>query len=117
MTSILLVDDDEDLRELNGSALRRAGYVVREAENGAKALAVLESMDSEPCVLVLDLMMPVMGGEELLKLLHDTGRLATLPVIVLSATGRQADVPEANEFVRKPADIQTLISLIRGYCD
>jgi CheY-like chemotaxis protein len=116
MTSILLVDDNDDLRELYGAVLRREGYVVHEAENGQQALTVLERMDSEPCMLLLDLMMPVMSGTDLLKVLHDSGRLAKLPVIVLSAGGRRADVPEAQNFIRKPVDAHVLVALVRELC-
>jgi CheY-like chemotaxis protein len=117
MRSILLVEDNEDLRELYASVLRRGGYLVREAENGQDALAVLESVDSEPCLLLLDLMMPVMSGVELLKALHDSGRLARLPVIVLSAGGRASDVPEAQKFIRKPVDAHVLLSTVQKFCD
>jgi CheY-like chemotaxis protein len=117
MTSILLVDDNEDLRELYGGLLRREGYVVREAENGKQALALLEYMESEPCLLLLDLMMPVMSGADLLKVLRDSGRLAKQPVIVLSAGSRPADVPEGQLVIRKPVDPRVLISLVRGFCD
>lgn len=117
MTSVLLVDDNEDLRQLYGVLLRREGYVVHEAENGQQALAFLEYMEGEPCLLVLDLMMPVMSGSDLLRVLHDTGRLAKQPVIVLSAGGRPSDVPEGQLVIRKPVDPRVLISLVRGFCD
>jgi CheY-like chemotaxis protein len=117
MTSILLVDDNADVRELYGLLLRREGHVVREAENGEQALALLEYMDGEPCLLLLDLMMPVMSGTDVLKALRDSGRLAKQPVIVLSANGRPADVPEGQLVIRKPVDPRVLISLVRGFCD
>lgn len=117
MTSILLVDDNADVRELYGLLLRREGHVVREAENGEQALALLEHMDSEPCLLLLDLMMPVMSGTDVLKALRDSGRLEKQPVIVLSANGRPADVPEGQLVIRKPVDPRVLISLVRGFCD
>jgi CheY-like chemotaxis protein len=116
MRSILLVDDNEDLRELYGEILRRAGYVVKEAENGQKALAMLAHMGDEPCVLLLDLMMPVMSGPELLRILHDSGRLDKLPVIVLSAGGQPSDAPGAKKFIRKPVDARVLVSLVQDFC-
>jgi CheY-like chemotaxis protein len=115
MTSILLVDDNEDLRILYAQLLRRAGHVVREAEDGARALEVLEQMDSEPCLLLLDQMMPVMTGTEVLKVLRDSGRFANLPIIVLSATSRPPDVPEGQNVVRKPVDPHVLVSLVQGF--
>lgn len=117
MTSVLLVDDNEGLRELYGVLLRREGYVVHEAENGQQALAFLEQRSSEPCLLVLDLMMPVMSGTDVLKVLHESGRLEKQPVIVLSAGGRPSDVPAGQLVIRKPVDPRVLISLVRGFCD
>ena len=117
MTSILLVDDNADVRELYGTLLRREGHVVHEAENGEQALALLDDMGSEPCLLLLDLMMPVMSGAEVLNVLRDRGRLAKQPVIVLSAGGRPSDVPEGQLVIRKPVDPRVLISLVRGFCD
>jgi CheY-like chemotaxis protein len=118
MTTILLVDDNEDLRELYGTLLRREGYVVREAESGQQALAMLERepANGEPCLLLLDLMMPGMTGADVLEELRQSGRLEKQPVIVLSAGGRNWDVPEGQLLVRKPVDPRVLISLVRGFC-
>lgn len=114
--TILVVDDNDDLRELYGTTLRRAGFVVSEAENGEVALAVLEHSKVAPSLLLLDLMMPVMNGVELMRVLHDSGRLAGLPVIVLTAGGRPSDVPGANKFIRKPVDACLLLELVRELC-
>jgi CheY-like chemotaxis protein len=117
MTAVLLVDDNEDLRGLYGVLLRNEGYVVHEAENGEQALALLEGLSNEPCLLVLDLVMPVMSGADVLKVLQDSGRLDKQPVIVLSADRRPPDVPEGQLVIRKPVDPRVLISLVRGFCD
>lgn len=116
MPSILLVDDNEDLRDLYAETLRRAGYSVCEAEDGEQALALLESLESGPCLLLLDLMMPVMSGPELLKILHDNGRLESLPVVVLSAAGQASQVLEARAFMKKPVDPRALVTLVRRFC-
>jgi len=115
--TILLVDDNDDLRELYSATLRREGYVVCEAENGRMALDILRSRDSHPCLVLLDLMMPVMSGAELLKALEGSGDLENLPVIVLSAGGRPSDAPGAQQFIRKPVDANVLIKLVRDFCD
>jgi CheY-like chemotaxis protein len=67
--------------------------------------------------LLLDLMMPVMSGAELLTVLSETGRLAKVAVIVLSATGRPSDVPAAQKFVRKPVATDVLLLMVREVCD
>ena len=114
MKSILLVDDNEDIRELYGAILRDAGYEVQEAENGADALSVLQQ--HRPALVVLDLMMPVMSGPEFLNVLHGSQSLASLPVIVVTAGGRLADAPRAQRFIRKPVDRDALLAAVREFC-
>ncbi|HKP56889.1 MAG TPA: response regulator [Polyangiales bacterium] len=116
MKTILLVEDDPDIRKLVGVVLRKEGYEVIEAEHGEQALEVLGEMRGNPCLVLLDLMMPVMSGPELLKVLHDTHRLAALPVVVLSAGGEPSDAPQAQHFVRKPAAPGVLLALVREFC-
>jgi CheY-like chemotaxis protein len=116
MTVILLVDDSDDLRALYGGMLRRHGYDVQEAENGQVALDRLHQMNGVPCLVLLDLMMPIMSGSELLRVLHESGRLATVPVIVLSAGGQESDAPEATKFVRKPIAADVLVALVGEFC-
>ncbi len=81
------MDDDEDGRDLMSTVLVTAGFRVDTAANGRLALLALELMaEGEPALIILDVMMPVMSGPEVLRVLHDTGRLSSLSVIVLSAT-------------------------------
>ena len=114
--TILVVDDSEDIRELLGVVLRDAGYRVCEAENGREALDLLEAMQCPPCLLLLDLMMPVMSGPELLEELRERDRLTSLPVVVISAGGQPAHAPEAKQFMRKPIDPSTLLAVVRSLC-
>jgi len=116
MKSILLVEDNPDVRELMGFVLRKEGYDVHEAENGKEALAQLETMQPPPCLLLLDLMMPVMTGPELLQALADQDKLADLPVVVLSAGGLPSQVPRAQKFIRKPADPMLVVNTVREVC-
>jgi CheY-like chemotaxis protein len=115
MRQILLVEDDEDLRELFAEILRDAGYTVDEARNGQVALDHLVGK-AEPCLMLLDLMMPVMSGPELLATLEHEGRCGSLPVIVLSAGGAASDVPRANKFLRKPVSPEQLLEVVGEYC-
>lgn len=116
MSAILIVDDDDDIRELLGNLLRREGYEVLEAEDGARALEILEQQPTPPCLVLLDLMMPVMSGTEVLKALEETDRLARLPVVVISAGGRAEEVPTARKFVRKPPRPETVRALAAEFC-
>jgi CheY-like chemotaxis protein len=116
MKTILLVEDNDDIREAVGELLRDEGYDVLEAEHGAAALHHLENMKGQPCLVLLDMMMPIMSGPELLKILHDSHRLASLPVVVLSAGAREQDAAEFQPFIRKPAEPRVLLSVVREYC-
>jgi CheY-like chemotaxis protein len=116
MGAIMIVEDDEDIRELLAGMLRHDGYDVLEAEHGARALEILAEQITQPCLILLDLMMPVMSGPEFLKVLIDTDRLASLPVVVVSAGGRPEEVPQARQFIRKPPSIELLRNLAEEFC-
>lgn len=118
MTTILLVDDDEDIRELTAEILRESGYDVVEAEDGQRALEALEGMSAPPALVLLDLMMPVMTGQQMLKVMRATPRLANVPVVALTAGGfRPADVPDAQDVVRKPASVGVLLKAVEQFCN
>lgn len=113
----MVVEDNEDIREAMAEFLLSYGYQVIEAENGKHALELLDEVDEKPCLLLLDLMMPVMSGGELLQVLESSGRLALYPVIVISAGNYKAsDFPQAIKFVRKPPDYKQLLECVQQIC-
>jgi CheY-like chemotaxis protein len=83
--TVLIVDDDADLRDVLRTELTSEGYVVLEAANGQEALAVLLDAPVEPSLILLDLSMPVMTGGQLLAVLRTHRRLAEIPVLVMAA--------------------------------
>jgi len=115
--SVLLVEDDDDIRECLSELLADAGYGVVTAPNGAVALAYLQKCE-HPCLILLDLIMPVMNGSELLSALRSDDVLAPLPVVVVSATPEEAlNVrPLTQGFVKKPVDFELLLELVGRYC-
>jgi two-component system chemotaxis response regulator CheY len=118
MKTILLVEDDPDIREVTAEILRESGYEVREAEDGEDALDQLHHMDEVPCLVLLDLSMPVMTGQELLQQLKKSDRFASLPVVVVSGAGwTHADVPDANEFINKPPSVAALLKVVKEFCE
>jgi len=116
MKTVLIVEDNKDFRDLLGIVLRRDGYDVCEAENGKDALDQLDTMSTSPSLMLLDMMMPVMTGPELLHILSESNRLDALPVVVLSAGGKASQAEGATMFLSKPADPSRVLAVVRELC-
>jgi CheY-like chemotaxis protein len=114
--SILIVEDDADLREMMADLLALEGYRAATASNGREALEYLRQTGI-PGLILLDLMMPVMDGWEFRREQRRDPELAPIPVIVLSALDpqRAADIG-GNAFLKKPLDFDRLIDLVRQFC-
>jgi DNA-binding response OmpR family regulator len=95
MQRILVIEDDRFLRKAAGAALRRQGYLVLTADDGETGLRLARA--EHPDLVLLDLIMPGMQGFEVLKLLKEDGSTASIPVIILSNLGQDADVKNALE--------------------
>ena len=114
--TVLVVDDDPNIRRMIVAALRREGYAFLEAPNGKEALEVMRT--DHPDVVVLDLMMPVLSGWDVLRERADDEALRTIPVIIISAN-RDPEVATAVAqgicaFLPKPFDIGALSALVRS---
>jgi two-component system OmpR family response regulator len=111
--TILVVDDDEDLRSMTGDLLREGGYNVLEADNGASALEHIEARPPE--LVLLDMRMPVMNGGAFVKLLREKhGR--GLPIVVFTAASdahRVAREVKADAWLGKPCETGDLFAAIR----
>jgi CheY-like chemotaxis protein len=117
-TAVLVVDDDEDIRETLAQVLMDEGFTVASAENGQDALDYLEGHEA-PCVIVLDLMMPVMTGAEFRAKQLAEPRFASIPVIVLSAADRGgaiANTLRASAFIAKPPSMDLIVETVARYC-
>ena len=113
---VLIVEDDEDLREMMAQLLTLEGFHTATVANGREALEYLHE-ESKPDVILLDLMMPVMDGWEFRRQQQADPVLAPVPVIVLSALDQaRASSLEADAFLKKPLDFDRLLSLVRAYC-
>ncbi len=117
MKSILLVDDNADTRAVLGAMLTYEGFAVLEASNGKQALDLLVSDTSEePCLIVLDLGMPVMSGREFLAVARNYSRLARVPVLVTSGTHEHPEALGHDAvigYLPKPFDFETLLATVR----
>ena len=115
--SILVVDDDPFIARLLEIELRAAGYEVRTASDGEKALEIVRQ--GRPDLILADVMMPNMDGYELTRRLRLDGRTASVSVILLTARGLSADKLEgfsvgADDYIVKPFDTPELLARIRG---
>ncbi len=113
---LLVVDDNEDNRDMLARRLRKRGFEVETAEDG---LIALEMIDSSPFDLVLlDIMMPGMSGIEVLAKLRETYPRAELPILMATAKSESTDMVEAlklgaNDYVTKPIDFP--VSMARSH--
>jgi CheY-like chemotaxis protein len=113
---VLIVEDDEDLREMMAQMLTLEGFESAAVANGREALEYLHAAE-KPDVILLDLMMPVMDGWEFRRQQQADPAIAPVPVIVLSALDQaRASTLEADAFLKKPLDFDHLLSLVRNYC-
>jgi CheY-like chemotaxis protein len=109
---ILVVDDEVDIRESLRDALEDAGYEVLVAADGREALALLVQ---RPCVVLLDLIMPVMSGGELYTAMKADSRYADIPVLV--STSDPSRAPPGVPIVRKPVvHLDRLIDRVAELC-
>jgi CheY-like chemotaxis protein len=116
--SILLVEDDQAIRESLREILNDFGYPVQVAENGKIALDFLRQADVLPALILLDLMMPVMDGYEFRTVQLADPKLAEIPTIAVSASGNlqeKADNLRVTDYLKKPIDLEMLFSLIEHY--
>jgi CheY-like chemotaxis protein len=115
--TILLVEDDIDVREALAETLREEGYLVDVANDGLDALAYLRR-GGQPGLILLDLMMPRMSGSEFRIVQQKDPLLAQFPVVLLSADGRMREKAVALATagaIRKPIDLDELLRVIEHF--
>ena len=116
---VLVVDDDLDVREAMIEVLEENGHAATGVANGNEALLHLRANPVHPCLILLDLMMPVMDGREFREQQLLDPALAPIPVVVISAfrdieqTAQQMNVAA---HVKKPISLRDLVSLVERFC-
>ena len=115
--SILVIEDNADIRDALGEALETEGYNVTTAGNGEEGLAKLRGLN-HPCLVLLDLMMPVMNGLEFLSACRKDDVLGSIPVVMVTAYEALAlqQAKSAAAVVRKPIDLDQLLAFVKNYC-
>jgi two-component system phosphate regulon response regulator PhoB len=116
---ILVVDDDNAIRETLRAILEDEGYAVTVAANGREALLRLQESAVPPDLCIVDMVMPVLNGWELCAELARRPALARMPVLLVSANSK-ADGPEVGldtvQVMRKPIDFDRLLEHVERYC-
>ena len=110
---ILVVEDDDDIRDSLKELLEEEGYRVDTAANGEQALNRLRG--EAPQLILLDLMMPVMDGWEFHKQLRESPRFSSVPIIVISASKFSREPLNAAAFIPKPLDAGVLLETIESF--
>jgi CheY-like chemotaxis protein len=118
MPSVMIVEDDPDTREMLERFLQLEGFEVSTAANGQLALQSLHA-DSALCVILLDLMMPVMNGWQFRHEQARDPKLSKIPVVVVTAAGPRDDIPgiDADAWLSKPVDLDRLLATIGPLCN
>jgi len=115
---ILIVEDDADMRESLGEILQYEGYDVAGAANGRDALNLLRQAEA-PCLILLDLMMPIMSGWEFREQQRRDPELSRIPVAVLTGvrnSPEQISELDAVGYFQKPVDLGALLATVAEYC-
>jgi CheY-like chemotaxis protein len=110
---IMIVEDDVDIQAALLDLLSAEGYEVDLVDNGADAITMLEA-GARPCVMLVDLLMPGIVGQELLEYVRDDVRLAAIPVAIVSGSPHLA--PDGYQVFRKPLDLRPLLAFVRDGC-
>lgn len=117
MSCILIVEDDQATREALAALLREEGYSVASAINGRDALDQMQGGLS-PCLILLDLMMPIMNGWEFREQISRAPAFARIPFVLLSA--HEADgssiYKEASAILPKPIEFEDLMVTVNRLC-
>jgi CheY-like chemotaxis protein len=112
--TVLVVEDEQDLREMMRDALELNGYTVVTAGDGQDALNKLTGIENL-CLVILDLLMPVMNGWDFVDKLRQRAELASVPVVVHSSAPGPMP-PGVTRVLQKPMLFDRLMSIVREYC-
>jgi DNA-binding response OmpR family regulator len=114
---VLVVEDEPDTRTMLKDFLESGGFDVATAANGRDAL--VEARRHQPCVILLDLMMPIMSGEQFRRVQMTESDIQHIPVVVLSARHDACSIArgiQAADCIPKPLDMDRLIEVINRQC-
>ena len=118
---ILVVEDEQDIRELIALHLQREGFQIEEVDGGEKAIRLLETQADAYALAIFDWMLPGMSGLELTKRLRDgkSSSLKTLPILMVTAKAEPVDIvlgleAGADDYITKPFELSVLLARVRA---
>ena len=116
--TVLVVEDDRDIRELLRLTLEAEGYRVIEAENGLDGLKA--ASQHEPDAILIDMSMPIIDGCQVARVIRQDPRLALIPIIACTAYNRwewrgKSILAGCTDFIAKPVDPRKLLSMLSRY--
>jgi CheY-like chemotaxis protein len=114
-SQVLVVEDDQDIRESMCRVLTEEGYSSATAANGREALLYLRT-NGKPALILLDLIMPVMDGHGFMVEIDRDPRLSTVPIVLLTAGSPPPLTPRIAQILRKPFRWSQLLAAVRGHC-
>lgn len=114
--TVLIIEDEFEIRNTTQKILQMKGFKVVTATNGQEGLEKLKTIE-HPCIILLDLMMPVMDGWAFLENRKKDPGISSVPVIVLSAAiDKRAKTLGILDFIKKPFSIRSLLTVVERYC-
>jgi DNA-binding response OmpR family regulator len=114
MRKVLVVDDDDALRDIVAEAIADAGFAVDQAENGQVALDKMRA--AAPCVVLLDLMMPIKDGWQVVTEMGADPALAGVPICVITAQDRTPPPAGVACLLKKPVTLAELVAAVSTFC-
>lgn len=112
---VLVIEDSVDISELYRLAFsQEEEYEIVLAENGQKALELLQSEDKKPEAILVDMHMPVMDGAQFIEAQRKNPQIAEIPVLICSAT--EEDLPQGVRHLKKPIDLNRLMDTLDELC-
>jgi CheY-like chemotaxis protein len=112
--TVLVVDDEEGMCETLKDVFEDEGFTVNMASNGAEALTLLRGMTVKPCIVILDLLMPVLDGNTVYRTMKADPTLAQVPIVI--STSDPSRAPSGAMILKKPVSLAVLLDQVRRCC-
>ncbi len=116
MKTVLVCDDDQGILDIIKIILERAGFNVHTLVNPRNIFDLVDEIN--PNVILLDLWMPNLSGEEITKVLKNTDKTKDIPIVIISASNQTKEIAKeigADDYISKPFDIREIESVVMEY--